>query len=66
MTVLVDDPRTSTEFLIPEGSDTRDVTIAGTASVGQALPNATMVYVINVSGSTDTGGNTGCSPIPGV
>lgn len=63
LTVSIDSPETSNEFLIAEGSDTRDVTISGTASVGQGLPNATMVYVLDVSGSTSSGGGTGCSPI---
>jgi len=65
LTVAIDNPTTSTEFLIPGGSDTRAVTIAGSASVGKGQPDATMVYVMDVSGSTDTGGGTGCSPILG-
>ena len=61
--VSIDNPLTSTEFLLAEGSNTRDVVVSGTASVGEGMPNATMVYVIDVSGSTDAGGGTGCSPI---
>ena len=63
LAVSIDNPLTSTEFLLAEGSNTRDVVVSGTASVGEGMPNATMVYVIDVSGSTDAGGGTGCSPI---
>lgn len=47
----------------PDGSDVNgpDVAVDGTASVGQgvAVPNTTLVYVIDVSGSTDQAGGCG-------
>jgi hypothetical protein len=47
----------------PDASDVNgpDVTVDGTASVGQgvAVPNTTLVYVIDVSGSTDQSGGCG-------
>ena len=61
--VSIDNPVTSTEFLIPTGDSTRDVDVSGTASVGLGDPDATFVYVIDVSGSTSGGGGTGCSPV---
>jgi hypothetical protein len=63
LTVSVDDPVTSTEFLIPTGNASRDVPVTGTASVGLGEPDATFVYVIDGSGSTSSGGGTGCSPV---
>src|SRR6185436_12371824 len=47
----------------PDASDVNgpDVTVDGTASVGQGVPvpNTTLVYVIDVSGSTDQSGGCG-------
>jgi hypothetical protein len=50
--VSIDDPVTSTEFNVPPGQPTIDVDVTGTASVGQGIPNVTLVYVIDVSAST--------------
>ena len=63
LTVSIDDPVTSTEFEVPPGQASIDVSVHGTASVGLGEPDATFVYVIDVSGSTDRGSGTGCSPI---
>ncbi len=63
--VFVTTPETCTEFLIPAGQDTIPIDVSGTASVGLGDPDATLVYVVDVSGSTDIGGGTGCSPILG-
>ena len=48
---------------MPPGQPTINVPFDGTASVGLGEPGATFVYVIDVSGSTDIGGGTGCAPI---
>jgi hypothetical protein len=63
LTVAIDSPLTGTEFEVPPGVPSIDVTVSGTASVGLGDPDATFVYVIDVSGSTDTGSGTGCSPV---
>ena len=63
LTVSIDSPLTSTEFEVPPGVPSIDVPVTGTASVGLGDPDATFVYVIDVSGSTDTGSGTGCSPV---
>jgi hypothetical protein len=63
--VSIDDPVTSTEFLIPTGDPSRGVDVSGTASVGLGEPDATLVDVMDVSGSTDVGFGTGCAPILG-
>lgn len=63
LAVSIDDPVTSTEFQVPHDQSTIDVDVSGTASVGLGEADATFVYVIDVSGSTDIGGGTGCSPI---
>jgi hypothetical protein len=63
--VFITTPETCTEFLIPAGQDTIPVYVSGTASAGLGDPDATLVYVVDVSGSTDNGGGTGCSPILG-
>jgi hypothetical protein len=52
LTVSIDDPVTSNEFLIPTGDPSRNVPVEGTASVGLGDPDATLVYVIDGSGST--------------
>ena len=56
LTVSIDDPLTSNEFLIPTGDSSRDVLVEGTASVGLGEPDATIVYVIDGSGSTTASG----------
>jgi hypothetical protein len=63
LTVSIDDPVTSTEFLVPVGQPTIDVEVQGTASIGLGEPDATFVYIMDVSGSTDVGSGTGCSPV---
>src|SRR5687768_9515727 len=62
LTVSIDSPVTSTEFEVPPGAATIDVTVTGTASVGLGEPDATFVYVMDVSGSTDQASGT-CSTI---
>ena len=63
LTVSIDDPVTSTEFEVPPGQPNIDVAVTGTASVGLGEADATFVYVMDLSGSTDEGGGTGCAPI---
>ena len=63
LTVTIDSPVTSTEFEVPPGVPNIDVPVTGSASVGLGEPDATFIYVIDTSGSTGTGGGTGCSPI---
>lgn len=63
LSVSIDDPLTCTEFIIPVGETSIDVFVDGSASVGLGEPDATFVYVMDVSGSTDVGGGTGCAPI---
>ena len=63
LSVSVDDPVTSTEFEVPPGQPHIDVPVLGTASVGLGEADATFVYVMDLSGSTDLGGGTGCAPI---
>jgi hypothetical protein len=63
LTVSIDSPLTSTEYVIPAGAATRSVTVNGSASVGLGEPDATFIYVIDGSGSTAGGGGTGCAPI---
>lgn len=50
--VSVDAPLTGDTFLAPAGQSTIDVALRGTASVATGVPNATWIYVIDVSGST--------------
>jgi hypothetical protein len=63
LTVSIDDPVTSTELEVPPGQPTINVPVSGTASIGLGEPDATFVYVIDVSGSTEFGSGTGCSPL---
>jgi hypothetical protein len=63
LAVSIDDPITSTDFLVPPGDETVAVQVVGTASVGLGDPDATFVYVLDGSGSTGGGSGTGCSPI---
>jgi len=60
--VTISDPTTCTEFKV-DGSGTRDMVVSGTAGVGLGEPDATLVYVMDLSGSTEGGSGTGCSPI---
>lgn len=63
LTVSIDNPLTSTEYVIPAGASTRSVQVSGTASVGLGDPDATFIYVIDGSGSTAFGSGTGCAPV---
>lgn len=63
LAVSIEQPVTSTEFQVPAGEPDIDVDVDGTASVGLGDPDATIIYVIDESGSTNSGGGTGCSPI---
>ncbi|HUQ87582.1 MAG TPA: VWA domain-containing protein [Vicinamibacterales bacterium] len=63
LTVTVASPATGTEFQVPPGVATINVPVAGSASVGLGEAAASFIYVVDTSGSTDTGGGTGCSPI---
>lgn len=63
LTVSIDSPLTSTEYVIPAGASTRSVQVDGSASLGLGEPDATFIYVIDGSGSTSLGGGTGCAPI---
>ena len=65
LTVSITDPVTSTEFQVPHDQSTIDVTVSGSASIGVGESDGTIVYVIDTSGSTDSGSGTGCSPILG-
>lgn len=62
ITVTIDDPVSSTRFLVPPG-ETADVDVTGTASVaeGVAVPDTGIVYATDGSGSTaaDSGGDCG-------
>lgn len=63
LSVSIDTPQSSTELLVPNGSSTIDVNVNGTASIGVGEPRAVFAYVIDGSGSTGSGGGTGCSPV---
>ena len=63
LAVSITSPATGTEFEVPPGAPSISVPVNGTASVGLGDPDATFVYVMDVSGSTSIGGGTGCSPI---
>jgi len=60
LTVSIDDPVTSTEFEVPPGQPSINVPVSGTASVGLGEPDATFVYVIDVSGSTTESSGSAC------
>ena len=60
LTVSITDPVTSTEFQVPHDQSTIDVTVSGSASIGVGESDGTIVYVIDTSGSTDSGSGTGC------
>ena len=63
LSVSIDSPQSSTEFLVPGGSSAIDVNASGTASIGVGEPSAVFAYVVDGSGSTGSGGGTGCSPV---
>jgi hypothetical protein len=63
LAVSITSPVTSTEFEVPPGQPSIDVPVSGTASVGLGDPDATFVYVMDVSGSTADGSGTGCAPV---
>jgi hypothetical protein len=63
LSVSIDDPVTSTEFEVPPGQPSINVPVHGTASVGLGEPDASFVYVMDLSGSTDNGSGAGCAPV---
>jgi len=57
-------PENEDPFLLPTGETTKDIDVIGSASVGEGDPlKASFIYVIDASGSTASGGGTGCAPI---
>jgi hypothetical protein len=60
--VSIDNPVTSTDFLVPPGQATIDVFVEGHASIGEGTPVKTtgLVYVIDGSGSTTLHGGPNC------
>lgn len=63
LAVEIQQPTHDQEFRVPPGGSAISVGVTGQASVGKGEPDATVIYVIDESGSTGTGGGTGCSPI---
>jgi hypothetical protein len=61
ISVTIDSPTTGDEFIVPAGSTTIDLPVSGTAAVGEGEPDATFIYVIDVSFSSlgASGGNCG-------
>lgn len=51
--VTLDLPLAGTEFVLPDGATGIDVTVDGTASVGFGAGDATVIYVLDVSGSVN-------------
>jgi hypothetical protein len=58
LAVSIDDPVTSSEFIVLHDATDIDVDFTGTASVGEGDPDATFIYVIDRSGSTTGSGGT--------
>jgi hypothetical protein len=58
--VSIDDPLDGTEYVVPAGTATLGVPVAGTASIGQGAPDATFVYVIDVSFSSNNSASGDC------
>ncbi len=52
LTVVNTSPVTGTEFEVPPGQPSINVPVTGTASVGLGEPDATFIYVMDISGST--------------
>ena len=63
LAVTITAPASGTELSIPPGNSSTSTTVSGTASVGVGAPDATIIYVMDVSGSTGGGSGTGCAPI---
>jgi len=62
--VSIDSPLTGEEFLLPLGDSSMDTDVEGIACVGEGNQlMSSYVYAIDESGSTGSGGGTGCSPI---
>lgn len=62
--VTIDSPLTGTHFSLPTGETTIDIPVNGSAGITESDPLvASFVYVLDISGSTASGGGTGCSPI---
>ena len=51
--VAITAPADGTEYVVPTDDATIDVVVSGTASVGEGEPDATLVYVIDVSFSVN-------------
>ena len=60
LAVSIDDPITCTEFIVPSGDPSIDVDVSGTASIGEGEADATFVYVMDVSGSTEYPSGSAC------
>ena len=52
VSVSITSPATGTEYSVPVGNTSVDVPVAGSASIGIGAPDATIIYVMDVSGST--------------
>jgi hypothetical protein len=67
ISVTIDDPVTSTEFLIPTDSATRDIDVSGTASIAEGVPvkDTTLVFVADRSGSMNENAGVDCDGSPG-
>lgn len=56
LAVAIATPATGTEYNIPSGDTTVDVPVTGTASIGIGAPDAKIIYVMDLSGSTSNPG----------
>lgn len=61
--IAIASPSTGDTVEIQSPVTSADVAITGSASVGIGVPGATIIYVMDESGSTQNGGGTGCAPI---
>jgi hypothetical protein len=61
ISVSIDEPLSSTEFLIPPPETSIEAEVNGSASIGEGEPDTTLIYVFDVSGSTirSSGGDCG-------
>ena len=58
LSVSIGAPATGTEYNVPPAGTSVDVPVSGTASIGLGAPDATIVYVMDFSGSTGSSGGT--------
>jgi von Willebrand factor type A domain len=65
LAVEIEQPTHDQEFIVPAGTSSTYLSVSGQASIGKGEPDATIIYVMDESGSTGVGGGTGCSPILG-